>query len=480
MSRVAVDETNLDTLSDGWRGRHLKKDLHWYDGFILSIAVPIFLFPDLGASAVQLGVFATVTVWFIAALMGALQTNLYAELALMFPRKTGSMPSYASEAYRRYSPLVGPVVAWGYWFGWCVVLSINGLLVGRYLRANVSWFDHTDPVLFPKIVATVMLMLIMGIDLVGVRTGKKFRYFLGAVTLIPILIIMFGAYFGGKFHSANFTPIGIPGHKTLWGAITLYMYWQYIAGWSAYATEAVAVHAPEYQNTLVDTPKALRTSALFTLVTYALIPLGLIAVLGTSGIAANTLTPFDKALKTILGNGFGTIIVFFVIAALILAAQMASTASVRALWQMSENRQTISIFSRLNKVGTPDAAVYFTYAVNILLVWTIGSPLWILAASNAGYIGAHILNLGGYLLLRRNEPQAVRPIRYGRRWSWIAGALLIVNLACMVIGAPIYGPGPLAAGLGLVFGLSLTLYFVRQYRDRSLGTPTTPEWVNVQ
>jgi amino acid transporter len=326
----------------------------------------------------------------------------------------------------------------------------------------------------------VMLVLMAGIDLVGVRTGKKVRYLLGAVTLVPIMIIMFGAYVGGQFHSANFTPPGIPGHKTLWGAVTLYMYWQYIAGWSAYATEAVAVHAPEYRDTLVDTPRALRSSALFTLVTYALIPLGLIAVLGTTGIAGNTLTPFDNALKTILGNGFGTVIVFFVIAALILAAQMASTASVRALWQMSENRQTISVFSRLNKVGTPDVAVFFTYGVNILLVWTIGSPLWILAASNAGYIGAHILSLGGYLLLRRNEPDAVRPLRLGRRWSWIAGLLLVVNLACRIVGAPLYGPGPLMAGLGLVFGLSLGLYAVRRFlQPESRDLEEGPDTVNL-
>src|SRR5258708_3372973 len=133
-------------LSDGYRGRHLAKRLRWWDGFILALAVPIYLFPDLGASAVQLGVVATIAVWLLSVVMGALQTNLYVELALMFPHKSGSLPSYAREAYDRYTPLVGPLVAWGYWMGWCVVLSINGLLVGSYLRA--AFFPGADPVLF--------------------------------------------------------------------------------------------------------------------------------------------------------------------------------------------------------------------------------------------------------------------------------------------------------------------------------------------
>jgi amino acid transporter len=459
----------LRTMSDGWRGRHLVKGLRWWDGFILALAVPVFLFPDLGTSAVQLGVVAAIAVWSLSALMGALQSNLYAELALMFPHKTGSMPSYAREAYDRYTPLVGPIVAWGYWLGWCVVLAINGLLVGTYLRASVPGLQHTDPVLFPKIVGTALILVLMGLDYAGVRTGRKVRYVLGFFTLVPILIVTLGAYLSGHFDPSHFRPPGIPGQTSVLGAITLFMYWQYIAGWSAYATEAVAVHSPEYEQSLVDTPRALRASGLFTLVTYALIPAGLIGILGTAGIAANSLTPFDKALKTILGEGAGAMIALFVVVALVLAMQMSATASVRSLWQMAENGLTLTGFSRLNRFGVPNVAVLFTYGFNILLIWTVGYPLWILAASNVGYIAAHIVNLGGYLLLRRDRPDAVRPIRHGKPWVWLAGALLVVNLACMVVGAPLYGPGPLAAGLAFMLGVSLVLYVGR--RRLQAGSP---------
>jgi len=472
-AKPAVADVNeqgrLRTTSDTWRGRRLVKGLRWWDGFILALAVPVFVFPDLGTSAVQLGVVAVIAVWFFSALMGALQSNLYAELALMFPHKTGSMPSYAREAYDRYTPLVGPIVAWGYWLGWCVVLAINGLLVGTYLRANVPGLQHTDPVLFPKIVGSALILILMGLDYIGVRTGRKVRYVLGLFTLVPILIVMFGAYLSGHFEPSHFTPLGIPGQTSILGAVTLFMYWQYIAGWSAYATEAVAVHSPEYEHTLSDTPRALRASGVFTLVTYALIPAGLIGILGTAGISANTLTPFDKALKTVLGQGAGAVIVLFVIVALVLAMQMSATASVRSLWQMAENGLTLTGFSRLNRFGVPDVAIAFTYCFNILLIWTVGSPLWILAASNVGYIGAHILNLGGYLLLRRDRPDAVRPIRHGAPWVWVAAVLLVVNLACMVVGAPLYGPGPLAAGLAFMLGVSLVLYLV--HRRLQAGSP---------
>ena len=132
-AEVPAPNRGDSTLSDASQGRHLAKSLRWWDGFILALAVPIYLFPDLGASSVQLGVLATIAVWLLSVIMGALQTNIYVEMALMFPQKSGSLPSYAREAYDRYTPLVAPLVAWGYWMGWCVVLSINGLLVGSYL-----------------------------------------------------------------------------------------------------------------------------------------------------------------------------------------------------------------------------------------------------------------------------------------------------------------------------------------------------------
>ena len=431
----------LETVSDRYKGRTLRKELRWYDGFVLALAVPIYLFPDLGVSAVKLGVFFCIAVWLASVTMGALQANIYAELALMFPNKSGGLPSYCREAYERYSPLIGPLVAWGYWLGWCVVLAINSLLVGQYLRANA--FPNADPVIFPKVVGTIMLVLMMGIDLVGLRFGKWVRYLLGFLTMIPILVVIVGPYINGSFDVSHLQSIGIPGELGAWGAFSLVMYWLYIAGWSSYAFEAVAVHAPEYKDTLRDTPRALRSSSIFSIIVYGLVPLGLIAVLGTSGIASDTVTPFDKALKLILGGVGGGLIVFVVIVALILAAQLSAIASVRALWQMAENGLTVKGFSRLNRRGEPDAAIIFTYGFNIFLIWTVGAPLWILAASNVGYIGAHILALGAYLLLRRDRPNATRPIKHSPIWSYVAGGLLVVNLAASLIGAPVYGLMPL-------------------------------------
>ena len=72
MNNTALESTSA--VSDSYRGRHLWKEVRWDDGFILALAVPIFLFPDLGSSAVALGVIGTVGIWLAPVVMGALQS----------------------------------------------------------------------------------------------------------------------------------------------------------------------------------------------------------------------------------------------------------------------------------------------------------------------------------------------------------------------------------------------------------------------
>jgi amino acid transporter len=449
----------------------LIKSLRWWDGFILALAVPIFLFPDLGNTVVKLGALGAIFIWLASVLIGALQNNIYAELATMMPHKSGGIGIYAHEGFKRYTPLVGPLVTWGYWFGWCVVLSINGLLVGDYLRTEL--WPHADAALLPKAIGSFMLLGLLVFNLFGMRLGKWLSYVLGTLTMIPVLILTVVPFLNGSFHAINLQPFALPGHVGLftWAGISLIFYWLYIAGWSSYAFESVATFAPEFADTIKDTPRALRSSAIFSVAVYGLVPLALVGALGQKGIAAQTYTVFDLALKAIVGSGLGTFIVMVVVAALVLSANLAGVNSTRALWQMSKDHMTLDTFSHLNKYGVPDRAMYFTIGVQIVLIWTLGDPLYILAASNLGYILCHVCALIAFILLRRDRPMAVRPIRLGAGWVYVAGLLAGLNLAFIVIGGPQYGIKPMLIGLAILL-VALVLYLVRtRVQDRSAPVP---------
>jgi amino acid transporter len=134
----------------------------------------------------------------------------------------------------------------------------------------------------------------------------------------------------------------------------------------------------------------------------------------------------------------------------------------------------------------PARAMTVDLIVNICLVLFVGNILGILFASNLGYMCAVFFALTGFILLRRDRPKWPRPIKLGPAWIGIAGALAVINLGFIVIGAS--NPG--IAGYGgtteqiIGFGilaLSLVLFFIRRViqdggplrlRER---TPATPE-----
>ena len=101
MSAATPDSSGLNTVSDDYQGRHLVKGIRWWDGFVLAIAVPGFLFPSLGLSVFALGALGAIIVWLGSVIIGALQNNIYSELAAMMPNKSGGIGIYANEGLER-------------------------------------------------------------------------------------------------------------------------------------------------------------------------------------------------------------------------------------------------------------------------------------------------------------------------------------------------------------------------------------------
>ncbi len=82
--------------------RQLLKAMSWWDGFVVALANPGFLIAALGGSIGALGTTGAFVLWSISIVLGALQNNIHAELAAMFPYKSGGIALFAHEAWRKY------------------------------------------------------------------------------------------------------------------------------------------------------------------------------------------------------------------------------------------------------------------------------------------------------------------------------------------------------------------------------------------
>ena len=484
MRSIERDETATAEVE----ARQLLKAMSWWDGFMIALANPGFLVAALGGSIAGLGTTGALVMWLISVLLGSMQNNIYAELATMFPDKSGGISVYAHEAWRRYFLPIGPLATFGYWFAWSTVLSISGLIAGTLISAQffsgVTWSAtgghfHLD---LPVAIAIGMLLLVWAFNARGIRSTVWFSYVTGILLMLPLLVMMFVPYLDGKWESSNMTwDIGAN------GGIPLALTWLYFMGWSAYGFEAAATVAPEYRDTATDTPKALRASAGFSVLVYALLPLGIGGTLGTKAISddATFIVFYKTALDAIGGPVVGGALVVCMCAGIVLTMSTATLDGSRALYGIAQDGMTIKWFYHLNKYNVPARGMAIDALMNIFLAVFFGSAIEILAAGNLGYMLAHFFALSGFVLLRRDRPTWPRPIRLSAIWVPVAGVLAAANLLFVIAGGFIfanefgYGLSKTMIGvLVLLIALVLWLYRRRvedrlpiQWRDT---TPRTP------
>jgi amino acid transporter len=476
--------------------RQLLKAMTWWDGFVIALANPVFLIAALGASIGVLGTTGAFVLWTISVCIGALQNNVYAEMATMFPKKAGGISLYAHEAWRKYSSFVGPVATFGYWFAWSSVLAISGYIIGTLAQAE--WFSSTtftqDVGNFqwslPVYIGIGCILLVWIVNIFGVRPAVWVGYATAALLMVPAAVLMFLPYITGDWTSDHMTwEIGAG------GGLGLAMTWLYFMGWSSYGFETVAAFAPEYHSTETDTPRALRASAAFSVLVYALLPLGLGGTLGTNvvGNDATAIAFYKTAFDTLVGNALGHVLIACLIAGLLLSMNTATMDGSRALYGISRDGMTTKLLGRLNRFRVPAIAMTLDAIINLWLISYFGYPLDILAAGNLGYILAHVFALSGFLLLRKDRPSWPRPIKLGAAWLPIAALLAAVNLAFIVVGGFVYSGGFLgietAYGYGwdktriglIVLAVGILLYVYRKVvEDRTRvhlreEAPATPE-----
>jgi amino acid transporter len=464
--------------------RQLLKAMTWWDGFVVALANPGFLIAALGASIGVLGTTGAFVLWTVSVLLGALQNNIYAEMATMFPEKAGGISLYAHEAWRKYLSFVGPVATFGYWFAWSSVLAINGYVIGTLAQAE--WFSSTtftqDAGNFqwslPVYIGIACILAVWIFNIFGVRPAVWLSYLTGILLLFPAFVLMFLPYLTGDWESGNMQwQVGAG------GGLGLAMTWLYLMGWSSYGFETVAAFAPEYVNTETDTPRALRASAAFSVVVYALLPLGLGGTLGTKAVAddATAIAFYKDAFDAIVGNTLGHVLIACLIAGLLLSMNTATMDGSRALYGISKDGMTTKWLGRLNRYNVPAIAMTMDVVLNLWLISYFGYPLDILAAGNLGYMLAHVCALVGFLMLRRDRPNWPRPIKLAAMWMPIAALLAALNLAFIVVGGFIYSGGFLgidtAYGYGwdktriglIVLAVGLLLYVYRKVVEDRTG-----------
>ena len=371
------------------------------------------------------------------------------------------------------------------------MLAIFGKIIGDLVVArwfpNSTWtvYDGVVHLGLANFIAIGVIAAVWAFNIFGIRPMKGLTYVTAGLLTLVLIFFMFIPYLTGDWHSGHV-------HATFtgpWGGLKLVFVWLFILGWSSWACEVCATFAPEYK-TQRDTEIAMRSSAIFVVGVFILVPLGLGGVTGIPSAATAEGEFYSSALQQIAGHTFGTFLLICLIASLILSMSSSTADGSRALYGISKAGLTIKQLGTLNRWNVPGAAMTVDLVVNVLLVLFISSNLAILYMSNIGYVLAHLLAVSGFLLLRKDRPNWPRPHKLGRIWIPIAWFMTLLVGFLLIVGALAphlnsYGTWTdFAIGVGVLLASVLLFIFRRVVQDGEKihfreETPTMPgpgEW----
>jgi amino acid transporter len=171
-----------------------------------------------------------------------------------------------------------------------------------------------------------------------------------------------------------------------------------------------------------------------------------------------------------VGSEATNFFVVVILASFVISMNTATADGSRALYGISKDGLSIKQLGRLNRWNVPGFAMSIDTVLNILFVLFIGNIFGILAASNIGYVLAHVFALSAFILLRKDRPNWPRPIKLANYWTVIAGVLCamfivftIVGVGWFQIAAGGYGRGAQVKIIGFgVLVISLLLFFYRR------------------
>ena len=477
----------------------LQRKIGWQGAFWVASGVPALVLFSIGAIAATVGK-PSWLVWMLSIGFGFIQAFTYAEIAGLFPHKSGGASVYGAVAWVRYSKFVAPVSVWCNWFAWSPVLAIgSGLAAGYILSAlfapdavintwQITLLDLSGVKegLLLRVNATfvlgaAVLLSVFAIQHGGILRSAKATLILGVTALVPLMLIGLVPIITGDIPQGHFFPLAplshsadgnvidgiwdIEGWKLMAGGL-------FIAAWSTYGFETAVCYTREFKNPKTDTFKAIFYSGLLCIAVFTLVPIAFQGHLGLGHMvspavvdatgAVTTAAVYDgmlapdiysgmgvaAALSDMLGGGtiVAAVLVVMLILALLLSIMTSMAGSSRTLYQASVDGWLPKYLSHVNEHGAPTRAMWTDLCFNLILLM-MSDYVFILAASNVGYIIFNFLNLNSGWIHRLDRPTWERPYKAPTILLILGGLLSFVNLALMGMGADIWGAGTLKTGL---------------------------------
>src|SRR5271170_6559173 len=462
------------------RSAGLERGIDWTGAFWVASGVPPLVLFSIGAVAATVGKLSW-AIWAASIGLGFIQSFTYAEIAGLFPNKSGGTSVYGAIAWVRYSKVIAPISVWCNWFAWSPVQATGSALAAGYILnalfapdsvintwhitlLDLGWVKTGLSLRINAVflLGAVLMFTVKAIQDGGILRSANTTKILGISAMIPLILIGVVPIITGDIVRTNFFPLLPLAHDTVgrvidgtWNmtGITVLAGGMFLAAWSTYGFETAVCYTSELKNPKTDTFKAIFYSGLLCVVVYTLVPFAFQGFLGLGTLVQPAVVHAARLI--------GAVVVVMLVLALVLSLITSMAGSSRTLYQASVDGWLPKYLSKVNEHHAPSRAMLTDLCFNLLLL-LMSDSVFVIGAANVGYMIFNFLNLNAGWIHRLDRPLQERPWR-APTWVLTVGACLsFVNLAFMGFGTDVYGVGTLSFGLAFC-SLVIPVFIYRHY-----------------
>ena len=317
----------------------------------------------------------------------------YTELTTSIPHAGGAF----AYSYRALGPFGGLIAGYATLVDFLLATPAIALALGSYLHFLYPAIPALQSALFFNIIFIL-------INISGVKESATFSVFITILAVAELLLFM--GIIGPHFKMSNYLSDPMPfGWKGVFAALPF-------AVWFYLAIEGVAMVAEEVKEPEKNIPKGYISG----LATLAFLALGVMIL--TGGITdwhrlSNIDYPLPEAIAIVLGRGSSLTKIFASIGLFGLIASFHGTilAGSRQIFAMARSGYLPRSLSKINhRFKTPHWAMVAGGLVSFVALLT-GTTSQVIILSVLGAVVMYMMSMVSLFILRRKEPDLLRPFR---------------------------------------------------------------------
>ncbi|PYU61956.1 MAG: APC family permease [Acidobacteria bacterium] len=412
-------------------------------------------------------------VWVLGGLYAFSGASSMAELGAAIPR-SGGQYNFSRRALGDYA---GFIVGWSDWLSTCGTAAAVAIVIAEYsgalfpvLSGNLTVLGHMR---IELIVAVFVILGFFVLQWRGIRWGSGAQLSTAALKTGAFLILVMACFLlGGPAHRAaqqsTTSSLALPSGWPLIVAIMLGLQGVIytVDGW-----DGVIYFGEEVRNPGRDIPRAIFGSVFSIMGIYLSLNLVALYILPMNEISGNNFV-LGTVADRIFGKLGDPIIRSIMVISMLSCLNANQLFCSRTLYTMSCDGLFFRRAARVNPGGTPVMALFLSTVVGVLFLLT-GTFERVSAMLSFFFVANYALSYASLFVLRKREPEMVRPYRaWG--YPWTAGIALVASvlfLAGSILTDQKNAPWALAT-LVLSYPVFRVLKWVTHSAEASAGANT--------